>query len=416
MPASKAETSADQAAGSDIFDRLPRLTIPVAILLLPATCRVISINLSEELSFLPYLLLIIATVAAIRRFRFDRNPAYVAGWLLAPVMLVTMIASGSTDGLLLTISALCGAGIVLTASAWSGANLATRIAIPLLVTSSFQGILVIVQTITDRAIGLTWFAPRAELEVIDGLLRAQGTMSHVYEPPALGLLAAGVALAIPPATRRLEPLWIGGSLLAGTTVGLTHSRAALLGLILMAPFLAIAMRRGDRNVRRAGIALLIGFGVAAVLTASSWAHRGDHTMSGGLDDASLGRITLAKQAVELAVDHPLLGVGPGRYLPVLEAEYELDERYPYIVHNVPLAVAAENGIPAAIVLSALVTLAVIGAVRSGPRGGALAMSLLGFVMFDAIHYDRGLGILMLGVWLAVLQHHQSSTSRFVRSS
>ncbi len=415
MAAVKADQHTTSAGSTDLFDRLPPLVIPAAILLLPATCRVIAINLSEEFSFLPYLLLIIATIAVARRFSFERNPAQIAAWLLAPIMFVTLLASGSNDGLLLTISALCGAGVVLAAAAWTEDEIARRIALPLLLTSSFQAILVIAQTITDRAIGLTWFAPQAELEVIDGLLRAQGTMSHVYEPPALGLLAAGIAVAVRPSGRTLDMIWVVGAALAGTTVGLTHSRAALLGLVLMTPFLVVGMRRRDRHLMRTGGALLIGFAIAALLTSSAWAQRGEHSTSGGLDDASLGRITLARQALEMTADHPLLGVGPGRYLTVLEADYGLDEQYPYIVHNVPLAFAAENGIPAALVLSFLVGWAVAAASRAGPAGGALAMAILGFVMFDAIHYDRGIGILMFGIWLAVLQHTQSRTSLLVRS-
>ncbi|MDJ0954171.1 MAG: O-antigen ligase family protein [Acidimicrobiia bacterium] len=411
----KTDTTAATATSTDLLDRLPGITIPLAILLLPATCRVIAINLSETLSFVPYLLLIIATVVLLRTARIHRNPAYLAGVLLAPLLGITMLASGSNDGLLLTISAFCGGGIVIAGARWDDDQVARRIALPLLLTASFQAVLVIAQTVTDRAVGLTWFAPQAELEVIDGLLRPQGTMSHVYEPAALGLLAAGVAIAVRPGNRRLQPVWLGGAALAGSTVGLTHSRAALFGLILMVPFVIIAGRRGDRHTWQVGAALLAGFAIAALLTSGAWAHRGDHSTAGGLDDASLGRITLAKQAIEMTVDHPIVGVGPGRYLVVLENDYGLDDRYPFIVHSVPMAVAAENGIPAALVLSLLVGWAVIRAVRASPAGAALAVSILGFVLFDAIHYDRGLGILMFGIWLAVLQRYQTPTSRLVKS-
>ncbi len=415
MAAMKTDATADTADSTDLLDRLPGITIPLAILLLPATCRVIAINLSETLSFVPYLLLIIATVVLLRNVNIHRNPAYLAGLLLAPIMAITMIASGSSDGLLLTISAFCGGGVVIAAARWKEDQIARRIALPLLLTASFQAILVIAQTATDRAIGLTWFAPQAELEVIDGLLRAQGTMSHVYEPAALGLLAAGIAIAVRPRDRRLRPVWIAGAALTGSAVGLTHSRAALLSLILVAPFVVVAGRRGNRHTWQVGGAMLAGFAIAALLTSGAWAHRGDHTTSGGLDDASLGRITLAEQAIEMTMDHPIVGVGPGRYLTVLETDYGLDERYPFIVHSVPMALAAENGIPAALVLSLLVGWAVIRAVRASPAGAALAVSILGFVLFDAIHYDRGLGILMFGIWLAVLQRYQTPTSRLVKS-
>jgi O-antigen ligase len=272
----------------------------------------------------------------------------------------------------------------------------------LLVTSSIQGVLIIIQTITDQPVGLSIFDAGAELRFIDGLLRSPGTMHHVYEPAALALGAAG--LGVITAARIAGPLrwlWAGSMAIAGATVGLTHSRSALLGLILMTPFLVVSVRK-NRQPRLIIAPLLIGFTVAALLTSSAWLLRGDQSASGDLDDMSLGRVTLIEQAATMIGDHPLLGVGPGRYLDTMEAEYELDPDYPFIVHNVSLAVAAENGITAAFLVTVLVGWAVVRALWSDRNRAALALSIGGFLVFDVLHYNRPVGLLMTAIWLGTL--------------
>jgi len=51
----------------------------------------------------------------------------------------------------------------------------------------------------------------------------------------------------------------------------------------------------------------------------------------------------------------------------------------------------------------LVVLAIVGAIRSGPLAAALALSTVGFLLFDFIHYDRPVGLLMTALWLGGLQ-------------
>jgi O-antigen ligase len=296
-------------------------------------------------------------------------------------------------------------------------DLRRLVAVPLLATSSLQALLVLTQTLTDRPIGLSLIEPGAELETIDGLLRSQGTLNHVYETAALSLLAVGVAFITVPDNSRWRTAWIVAAALAGSTVGLTHSRAAVLSVLLMIPFIALTVRMHDRGALQVGGAFLIGLTIAAAFTSSAWALRGDQSTSGDLDDISLGRITLATQALEMAVDHPLVGVGPGLYMETLEQRYETDQRYPFMVHNVSLAVAAENGIPAAILASFFCGWAMLRAIRSGPTGALLALSLVGFLLFDVLHYDRPVGLLMTAIWLGVLQNVDGQvTSRRVRSS
>lgn len=404
-----------------LAERLPKMLLPVAILLLPAASSpfvtgnfiVVTLTLGAILSIVT-----IAgwTTAVHQHLLFDR-PATIAAWALTVFMAVALVARPSETGMILTVAAALGSGIVLATCQWSRAELRRLIAAPLLATATLQSILVIAQTLTDRPVGLSLVETGAELHVIDGLLRAQGTMHHVYEPVALSLLAVGLALTTIPTDRSWRLGWAVAAAIAGSTIGLTHSRAALLGVVLATPFLLRAWRQRRPGVAVVGGAFLIGFVIAAALTSSAWALRGDHSTAAGIDDASLGRVTLAQQAMQMSADYPLLGVGPGRYLDTMRDRYQLDERYPFVVHNVTLAVAAENGIPAAIAATALVAWAIAQAVRSGPLGAVAALLPVGLLLFDVLHYDRPVGLLMGAVWLCAIRLGDDQvTSRLVKSS
>jgi len=345
---------------------------------------------------------VIATAVAIKERRIPLSAAVLAGLVLAPAMLVSLIASPSGAGMTLVVFSFIAAGTVLAVASLDRQGLQRLVALPLLLTSGIQAILVVVQTVTDRPFGLTIFESGAQLKLIDGLLRPQGTMSHVYEPAALALLALGVGLTTIPRGGALRKVWFACFALCGVTVGSTHSRAALLGLILIVICVGIAHLRGNDGAAILGGAILLGFVIAAGFTATAWMSRTNDSTTGGFDDVTLGRITLAKQGVQMALDHPLLGVGPVQYLDTMHREYQLDARYPFEVHNVSLLVAAENGIAVAVVASILVGLAMAAAIRAGPLSAALALSIVGFLLFDFIHYDRPVGLMMTAIWLGAM--------------
>ncbi len=423
MPASESETFRSDADPVSKVRAIVTTLLPFAVVLLPlSTSTVADSNLAWlTVVFLSILVILaVATTAAVVLTRtFPMSPSTLAAVVLAPAMLVSLAASPSQRGTLVTVVAIAAAAIAVAISLQRTVDLGRTVAVPLLITSSVQSLLVIAQTVTDRAIGLNLLDSGASLQTIDGLLRAQGTMNHVYEPAALALLAGSVAIVTAPQQPRTRWLWIAGAALAGSTIGLTHSRAALLGVGLMGIFLIAPVLRRQTAPAIVGAAFVVGFLIAAACSWSAWSVRADHSTTGGLDEASLGRVTLSQQAIQMAADHPFVGVGPGLYLETMRTDYELDDRYPFIVHNVSLAVAAENGIAASVLASFLVTWAIIRAVRHRPVWAALALAPIGFLLFDVLHYDRPVGLLLTGIWLGVLHHgpgQESTTSRRVRSS
>ncbi|HEX6307685.1 MAG TPA: O-antigen ligase family protein [Longimicrobiales bacterium] len=173
---------------------------------------------------------------------------------------------------------------------------------------------------------------------------------------------------------------IGATLVAGTLV-LTRSRAgflafaAVLAVLFAALLISPALRSHGRAWRRlAGLVLLATLGIAAaVRLPNSLNWRSDNPYVESLtgvanfqEGSGRGRLVQYRQSLRMAIDHPLLGVGPGNW-GVEYADYaarsdpSLDGSEPGMTAN-PwpssdwIALVSERGFAAA----ALFTLALLG--------------------------------------------------------
>ncbi|HHC08868.1 MAG TPA: O-antigen ligase domain-containing protein [Actinobacteria bacterium] len=327
-----------------------------------------------------------------------------------PVVLASgvAVASGaaygfhpSSQGVVVLLPAVLGALTASSVATLSIGELRRYVAAPLLVAAAVQGAIVATQWLTAAPVVLGLLTPGAALGEIDGFLRPQGTTSHVYEPAVLALVAVGIVAAVGSAG---GPRWaIGtGLVLASWAVAFSHSRSALVGVATLAIVGIWAHRAGRRAVTGAVGVFLVGFLVGSLLSAGGWLVRVDHTATTDLDRASLGRVTLLRQSLEITATSPLVGVGPANYRAVLETLPDYDPDLPYLVHDVPLAWAAELGVPAAVALAALLVVVVGRAVGGGPGTAAIVAASSGFFVFDKILYDRLFGTLLFGVSLGVL--------------
>ena len=336
-----------------------------------------------------------SAVAVIRSF-----PATVILYLItAAVAVVSFLFHMSTSGAILTFTMVMAGAVVVSVASYSSEDVRRYAAIPLLATTAIQAAIIAVQSATGEPFLFNVLhSDRSLLVTNETIVRPQGLFHHVYEPAAVALIAVAIGLALLPAAGRMRTAFLVGIGAATTTIALTHSRSALLGLILVVAVAAIASIRGDTAMRIGLGVVVVAFLIPAVLTASAWQVRFDESAESDLDDASLGRVTLARQAIEMAGDHPLIGVGPNRYMEVLEAEYTVDEEYPWVVHNQSLMVAAELGIPAAIAVTLLFVWAGFQAIQMGYRALILYVAPLPFVVFDVLFYNRPVGLLLFAVW------------------
>jgi len=334
-----------------------------------------------------------------------RNLSNPAGWMLILIpVLMTIAVFFNPSGI--------GRGTVFLAVAASGVGFAvwdmTRsemkrfVAIPLLAATTLQASLAAAQLLTGQSVVPTFVAHDIMVRVIDGVPRPQGTMVHVYRLAALGVLGLGVGAIALRRNFGASPIFLAAMAGASALVAMTFSRAAFVGVLTFTMILAVARYRGSRNAGRVACAVALAFAVTVVLTLPSWTARADHTTEHDLDDASLGRMTLMAQAVELARLDPMTGLGPNRYLEVLEERDMVDDRYPFMVHNYALAFAVENGVIAGIAIAGLLAWLGVAAYRAGPASIAAFGGVLPLLMFDVLHYDAPSGQVMLGVWLGAL--------------
>jgi hypothetical protein len=229
-----------------------------------------------------------------------------------------------------------------------------------------------------------------------------GTTLHPYVLAALVCTVFGVCVG--GALRRWGEgryLMAGGGA-AGAALALTASRSGVLAaaLVVVAGGVGAAWQPPARRL----VAKVIGaFALGALvflLTAPTpWRARYDGLQQKDADQLS-GRGELIHEAAQLIADHPLLGVGPGRYTEALRddptlAHYGTVEPVP--VHLLPLLAVAEAGIPAAVALVAAAVLLGSLARRAGAAGAAVVAGLAPFLLLDHLGYTHGQGVLLTGV-------------------
>lgn len=402
------EISTSMAVTKDLSakQRFNRGAVAVTVAMLPAW----SLSFAESSVGAPLSLVTTIAVLAVLA-TMDRDAIATVRTDIATVILYMALAFAglvafllhmSGAGAILTFSMVAPIGIVLSVATFSIADLRRFVAVPLLATTAIQAAVVALQSATGSAYGYNLLHRGSSLLVTnETIARPQGMFDHVYEPATVALIAVAIGLALLPATGQLRIWFLVGIGFAASTIALTHSRSALLGLLLVIAIGAFASFRGDTALR-AGLAVaIVAFLIPALATASAWQVRFGESADSDLDDASLGRVTLARQAIEIAGDHPLFGVGPNNYMRVLESDYVVDERYPYVVHNESLMIAAELGIPAAVVFTLIFVWAGMQAIQAGYRPLLLYAAPVPLVVFDVLLYNKPVGLLLFAVWCGV---------------
>ena len=236
-----------------------------------------------------------------------------------------------------------------------------------------------------------------------------GSMAHPYVLAGLALVASG-ALAWKALTGPRPAPWLALATLAVVPVGFTFSRAGLIGgALLVGGFVAGAVRPGRHRRRSALAALLlcVGMAVPAAIWSAGWRNRAAQTTAAtSANQLTTDRTQLDHEALVLLGAHPLTGVGPGQYVPAVQARFrtESDKRVPNFrpVHNVVLLVGAEGGVLALIVIAALFALVGWRALRSGPAAIGVYLAYLPFCMLDHFAYSFPQGLVLTAIWLGVL--------------
>lgn len=351
------------------------------------------------------LALVVLVVAVAFDFGWTRMTFGTAG-LLVPVMAllaaVAWLFHPSWRGASVIVRLIAAAVIVMEIGTLTRRELRDRVVVPLLVTLAIQAAIGVSQAIAQGPIGIEALGERTVFHQFGSSIGVQGTLIHPY--PLAGfamvaILATVVYLTSEPLEHRWR--WIGAIAVAAIPLGITYSRMSVLALAATGAFLVWGAARNRAAYLPILAAVAVGAIVPGLIWNGGWIDRASDTVGTDIDAITSNRLTLTEQAIDLAVDNPFVGVGPGLYTQSLE-QMQPDLDHYDAVHTVPLVVAVENGIPAGIVVTLLLTFIGVRALRSGPAGSAAFAGFIPFVMFDKFPYIHPNGLVMLAVWLAML--------------
>ncbi len=185
--------------------------------------------------------------------------------------------------------------------------------------------------------------------------RIQGTLGHYMTYSGLLMLVIGVALARV-LFGKSERMWSALVIPAlAVAVALSFTRSATIGACAAA---ALLLSLKDFRL----LALLPILAAIAVVVAPGQVTARFTSTFNLNDPTTRDRVAMLREGEHMIEAHPLLGVGPNmverRYAEYRDPEYAVEKVNPHL-HNVPLQIAAERGLPAlAIWLWFIVTVAI----------------------------------------------------------
>jgi O-antigen ligase len=192
--------------------------------------------------------------------------------------------------------------------------------------------------------------------------------------------------------------WLAALVVLGAGIGVTYTRAGAIGQIVMVGCLLLG--RADRRILRAAVvAVVLGLGIGGLGFGDGWVARGETSLADGTTASSSRDVRLA-EARELVTEHPITGVGPGRYVEAL-AEQERDEYLP--AHNLLAHQAAELGVLGGLAVIALLALLALRTWRGGAWTAALVTPVVPFLFLDAYPYVFATGLAASAIWLGLVR-------------
>ena len=229
-----------------------------------------------------------------------------------------------------------------------------------------------------------------------------GSMDGAYALAAFMVLGIAIVLASG-RFRRIHPLMWLTVVLAAASISGSFGRQGVLAAFFIAGLYGLAwLINRKRDDLAASLAVVVPMSIGIAVAWDGWQVRAAETAAG----QQWGREALLNRAFGIIEANPLFGVGPGNYGPTL-ARTGLTEVDITMVHNVPVLVAAEYGVPAGILFVVWIGLLGISALFTSVRTAAVFVAIAPYLVFDHPHIAYAYGIAEFGLWLSVLDYHRS---------
>jgi hypothetical protein len=246
--------------------------------------------------------------------------------------------------------------------------------------SSTLGLATLTMTFSRAA----WLAGIAQMALMI-LLQAGTSARTLWRWAAFGAVGLGGLILLRHHLSGLQLLW-GVALLGSLPVLAASLQRRLPGAVLLRVLL---------------LAMLAGLMVAAVRPAGSLGDHAEQRLStlSGTDDSAMGRVMFWQAALTLSLQHPILGVGPGRFS---ESYPQVQKYYYYFsdsAHGALLELLAEVGwVGAALFLTALGLGVRQTRSNATPAWTATQQAALLGLLSGAIYSQVEVGYHYAGIW------------------
>ena len=356
-----------------------------------------------------------------RRAFGDRRGVTVGLLTLLASLVVALAAHPSSMGAM-TVLRFAGAVALVDVIAHSRCEWRSTAARVWLGWTVFEAGVAVTQKLLGRAIGVPGEVG-IPFETLGSFTVPTGTSYGPHPIAAMGLVAIGLAIFGTHHRLVTRPWAILGAAAGAVLVGVTcgTSGAISFTVVLIAGSVRaarIARGRPDREpvpptVAPVLIAVALAFGVAAAVSIDGWTFKAERSATTDVVAASNGRAGMIDEAIAMIRRWPALGVGPGRFLATRDAHPEIKAlaSEDQAVHNVPLLIVSETGVPGALAL-AVAAIAVARRVRSTRYALTVLAAMFGHLMFDHAPWTFGFGMvqlaLVIGFATSIRTEHFSS--------
>jgi O-antigen ligase len=209
--------------------------------------------------------------------------------------------------------------------------------------------------------------------------RPEGALTHymTYSGILMLVICAAVARLVFGSRDRVWPALVMPALVVA--LALTFTRGAWVGAAV-----AVALLFVLKDVRLAALLPLV-FGVMFFVAPDRVATRVT-SMFSAQDPANQDRLAMVEIGARILMDHPLAGVGPNmvpRVYQQYRPDYAVNKTNPHL-HNVPLQIAAERGLPALAAWLVFMGILALGLYRLFRRGGDQTLPATGLSAMAAM--------------------------------
>ena len=353
---------------------------------------------------------------------FNDRRGVTAGLLILLAALVAALAAHPSSMGAMTVLRFAGALSLVDVIAHARPQWRSTAARVWLGWTVLEAAVAVTQKLLGRAIGVPGEVG-IPFETLGSFTVPTGTSYGPHPIAAMGLVAIGLAVFGTHHRLVTRPWAILGAAAGAVLVGVTcgTSGAISFTVVLIAGSVRaarIARRRPDREpgpptVAPVLIAVALAFGVAAAVSIDGWTFKAERSATTDVVAASNGRAGMIDEAIAMIRRWPALGVGPGRFLATRDAHPEIKAlaSEDQAVHNVPLLIVSETGVPGALAL-AVAAIAVARRVRSTRYALTVLAAMFGHLMFDHAPWTFGFGMvqlaLVIGFATSIRTEHFSS--------